>query len=217
MQLAAQLQAPLAAAAWTAPAADPPKIQALQQSFVEQQMRLWSSLLAGERESLGKSDPGDRRFAAKEWRDNPYYDYLKQSYLLASQLLNRMAEEAVLDSEAKSRLRFAVKQWTDAMSPANFAATNPEALRQAIASQGESITRGLANLLGDARRGRISQTDETAFEVGRNLAVTPGDLGVFLLVAGHGRIGHLLQGGGVSGGDPVETGGQLRVHQAPTS
>jgi len=176
MQLAAQLQAPLAAAAWTAPAADPPKIQALQQSFVEQQMRLWSSLLAGERESLGKSDPGDRRFAAKEWRDNPYYDYLKQSYLLASQLLNRMAEEAVLDSEAKSRLRFAVKQWTDAMSPANFAATNPEALRQAIASQGESITRGLANLLGDARRGRISQTDETAFAVGRNLAVTPGDV-----------------------------------------
>jgi polyhydroxyalkanoate synthase len=176
MQLAAQFQPQQVAAGWTPPAADAAKIQALQKSFAEQQMRLWTSLLAGKRETLARPGPDDRRFAAKEWRDNPYYDYLKQSYLLASQLMNRVAEETDLDNQAKARLRFAVKQWTDAICPANFAATNPDALRQAVESQGESMTRGLANLLGDARRGRISHTDESAFEVGRNLAVTPGEV-----------------------------------------
>ncbi len=176
LRLAAQLQPPQAAAGWIPSAANAAKIQVLQRSFAEQQMRLWSSLLAGKRETAAKPDPGDRRFAAVEWRDNPYYDYLKQSYLLGSRLMNRMADEADLDSQAKARLRFAVKQWTDAMCPVNFAATNPDALRQAVESQGESITRGLANLISDARRGRISQTDESAFEVGRNLAGTPGEV-----------------------------------------
>ena len=74
----------------------------------------------------------------------------------------------------KERLRFSVRQWLDAMSPANFAATNPEVLRRAQETRGESLAQGLANLMADAGRGRISQTDEAAFEVGRNLAVTPG-------------------------------------------
>jgi polyhydroxyalkanoate synthase len=176
MQLAAQAQASPAGPAWLPRAADGARIQALQREFFENQARLWTSMLAGRGATVAAPEAGDRRFAAKEWRESPYYDYLKQSYLLATRFLNGMADAAGLEGEAKARLRFAVRQWTDAMSPANFAATNPQALRQAIESHGESITRGLANLLADARRGRISQSDESAFAVGRNLAVTPGDV-----------------------------------------
>ncbi|MGH8690204.1 MAG: PHA/PHB synthase family protein, partial [Burkholderiales bacterium] len=120
--------------------------------------------------------PGDRRFASKEWRDNPYYDYLKQSYLLAARYLEELVEAAPLDAQAKSRARFAARQWIDAMCPANFPASNPDALRAAFDSRGESLAKGLANLLGDVQKRRISQTDESAFEVGRNVAVTPGEV-----------------------------------------
>ena len=147
---------------------------AQQAAYLERQTRLWSALLAGTSEPVAKPDAGDRRFAAREWRESRYYDYLRQSYLLASRFLSELVEGAELDAAAKERLRFAARQWIDAMSPANFAATNPQVIRKALESGGESLTRGLANLLTDARKGRISQTDESAFEVGRNLAVTPG-------------------------------------------
>jgi polyhydroxyalkanoate synthase len=149
---------------------------ALQSAYLEKQARLWKAMLAGSKEALATPEPGDRRFAHAQWRDDPYYDYLKQSYLLASRYLADLVEEAALDEAAKRRARFAVKQWTDAMCPANFAATNPAALLQARATGGESLTRGLANLMADARKGRISQTDEAAFEVGRNLGITPGSV-----------------------------------------
>ena len=162
----------------TAPAAaDAPWLaanSALQSSYLDKQAKLWSVLLSGRPEAVAAPEPGDRRFSHPQWRENPYYDYLKQSYLLASRYLAELVENATLDAPTKERARFAVKQWIDAMCPANFAATNPEALEQAIETRGESLTRGLANLLGDVQRGRISQSDETAFEVGRNLGVTPG-------------------------------------------
>jgi polyhydroxyalkanoate synthase len=148
---------------------------AMQAEYHEKQARLWSALLAGRSENVVDA-PSDRRFMAKEWRNNPYYDYLRQSYFLVSRYLEQMVEAAPLDEAARDRARFAVRQWVDAMCPANFAATNPAALSEAIATKGESLTRGLANLLGDVHKGRISQTDETAFEVGRNLALTPGDV-----------------------------------------
>src|SRR5207247_2517230 len=81
-----------------------------------------------------------------------------------------------VDAPWQVRDRFAGRQWMDAMCPANFAATNPEAMQQALESRGESLARGLANLMGDVQKGRMSQTDEGAFEVGRNLAVTPGQV-----------------------------------------
>ena len=147
---------------------------ALQSAYLEMQAKLWHALMSGRSEALAAPEPGDRRFGHREWRDNPYYDYLKQSYLLASRYFQDLVEQAALDAPAKERARFAVKQWLDAMCPANFPATNPAALEQALETRGESLTRGLANLLADVQRGRISQTDEAAFEVGRNLAVTPG-------------------------------------------
>ena len=149
---------------------------AIQADYYEKQMRLWSALLAGRSETVIDAQGADRRFSAKEWRDNAYYDYLRQSYLLVSRYLEQLVEAAQLDETAKDRARFAVRQWVDAMCPANFAATNPAALAAAVASHGESMARGLANLLGDVHKGRISQTDESAFEVGRNLGVTPGEV-----------------------------------------
>jgi polyhydroxyalkanoate synthase len=148
---------------------------ALQSEYHEKQSRLWSALLAGRTENVVDA-PADRRFLAKEWRENAYYDYLRQSYFLVSRYLERLVDAAPMDETSRDRARFAVRQWLDAMCPANFAATNPAVLSETIASRGESLTRGLANLLGDARKGRISQTDESAFEVGRNLAVTPGEV-----------------------------------------
>jgi poly[(R)-3-hydroxyalkanoate] polymerase subunit PhaC len=156
--------------------ADGARVGALQAAYLEKQRQLWTELASGSRASAAAAIPGDRRFAAPEWRDNSYYDYLRQSYLLAADYLEQLVEAAELAEPAKARLRFAVRQWVDAMSPANFAATNPEVLRLAHETRGESLTRGLAQLLADAGRGRISQSDEAAFELGRNLAVTPGEV-----------------------------------------
>ncbi|MGH8668884.1 MAG: PHA/PHB synthase family protein [Burkholderiales bacterium] len=149
---------------------------ALHSAYLEKQARLWNAMLSGRAEALASPEPGDRRFSHAQWRDNPYYAYLKQSYLLASRYLADLVEQAALDEGAKERARFAVKQWTDAMCPANFAATNPAALLQARETNGESLARGLANLMADVQKGRISQTDEAAFEVGRNLGITPGSV-----------------------------------------
>jgi len=146
----------------------------VQASYFEKQTRLWTGLLAGANEQVAAPAPGDRRFSGKEWRDNPYFNYLRQSYLLAAGYLEELVESCELEPFDKDRMRFAARQWIDALSPANFAATNPAALGQAIATRGESLTRGLANLLGDVQKKRISQSDEAGFAVGRNLGVTPG-------------------------------------------
>ena len=166
---------------------DSTRFAALQAGYLAQQSQLWMQMLgAGAPVSAVAAAPGDRRFSSKEWRDNAYYAYLRQSYLLAADFLNQLADSAELDAKSKERLQFAVRQWCDAMSPANFAATNPAVLREALETRGESITRGLANLIADTQRQRISQTDETAFEVGGNLALTPGDVvfenGLFQLI-----------------------------------
>jgi polyhydroxyalkanoate synthase len=158
------------------PASFPWANSSLQREYFDKQAKLWTALASGKRETLASPEPGDRRFAAKEWRDNAYYDYLKQSYLLAARYLEALVESAELEPKAKERARFAARQWIDAMCPANYPATNPEALRAARDTNGESLTRGLANLLGDVQKRRISQTRESAFEVGRNLAVTPGEV-----------------------------------------
>jgi polyhydroxyalkanoate synthase len=147
---------------------------ALQKSYFDKQGRLWSALLSGRREVIAVTPPGDRRFSSAQWRENPYFDYLRQSYLLACEFIEELIDASELEARAKERVRFAARQWVDALSPANFAATNPQFAEHALQSRGESITKGLANLLGDVHKGRISQTDEDAFEVGRNLATTAG-------------------------------------------
>ena len=136
--------------------------------FQRQQLNLWQSMMG-----LGEM-PKDRRFKAEEWNDQPVYDFIKQSYLLTSDLLNQWAEAVPGDEKEKEKLRFYTQSYIDAMSPTNFAATNPEVMKEAMESGGQSLLNGWKNLLGDLEKGRITMTDESAFEVGTNLVVTPG-------------------------------------------
>ncbi|WP_374514223.1 PHA/PHB synthase family protein [Niveibacterium sp.] len=165
--------APLEAAA-----ADSQPLTKLQQEVAEQHARLWAGLV--QRKPDEPYTPvvphdADRRFAAPAWVGSPLFDYMRQAYLLNAAFLTRAADALpVADKQAKSRMQFLIRQYVDAMSPANFAATNPEFVEKAIASKGESITRGILNMIADLEKGRIAMTDESAFEVGRNLAVTPG-------------------------------------------
>lgn len=152
---------------------------ALQREWQAKHVELWQTMLqAGKdapRPCLVEPPPGDRRFAHPAWNESPIFDYLRQAYLLNAHYLKKIAEATPnADEKAKKRLLFATRQLVDALSPANFAATNPEFIACALATQGESIRRGIQNLINDLAKGRISMTDEAAFEVGRNLATTPG-------------------------------------------
>lgn len=142
------------------------------------QLNLWRNLLTGNAAQNPVAEParGDRRFAADEWSQNPVFDYIKQSYLLTSNLLNEMASKANLSDNQQKQLEFYTQQYIDAMSPTNFAVTNPEVLQQALETKGESLVNGLKNLLGDIDKGRISMTDESAFTLGENLATTEGSV-----------------------------------------
>jgi polyhydroxyalkanoate synthase len=163
---------------------EPSRLAALQAGYFQQQLALWGGMLARETgkaadpdQAAGKANQGsDKRFAARAWRDSPYHDYLRQAYLLNSRFLGDLVEATDLDAAAKQRLRFYTRQLTDAMSPANFAATNPEALQLALDTRGESLHAGIRQLIQDLELGRISMVDAAAFEVGRNLAVTPGEV-----------------------------------------
>jgi polyhydroxyalkanoate synthase len=151
-----------------------------QAHYWQQQMALYMGMVASfagkPPEPTVLPERGDRRFNADAWRDNPWYSLLKQTYLLNARLINDMVEAAGLDEQEQHKLRFYARQFIDSMSPDNFAATNPEAMKTALETQGESVRVGFFNLLEDLKRGRISITDETAFEVGRNVAVSKGSV-----------------------------------------
>ncbi len=145
--------------------------------YHHQQTNLWLGLFSGQGVSGSSeigSKPGDRRFRAKDWHDNPMFDYIRQSYLLSSEAIYMCAEETTLDENNKQKLRFYTRQMVDAMSPTNFLLTNPEVIQQAIDSKGQSLIDGMNNLLGDLEKGRISMTDETAFRLGENIATSKG-------------------------------------------
>ena len=117
----------------------------------------------------------DRRFAAPEWSENPIFDTIRQTYLRVSdQLLGTVDEIENVDPEMREKLRFATRSFVDAMSPSNFALTNPQVLKRTIETRGENLLKGLANMLKDIAAGQLTQTKSGVFEVGRNLATTPG-------------------------------------------
>ncbi|THF66825.1 class I poly(R)-hydroxyalkanoic acid synthase [Pseudothauera nasutitermitis] len=154
---------------------------ALQKELAEKHMALWSSMLARTKDEPAQAvvqpQPGDRRFSAPEWAESPVFDYVRQAYLLNSGFLQQVAEHMpIADGRAKSRIQFLTRQYVDALAPTNFAATNPEFIKTAVETKGESIARGIQNMLADLEKGRISMTDDAAFEVGRNLALTPGSV-----------------------------------------
>jgi polyhydroxyalkanoate synthase len=141
--------------------------------WAEAGKRWWG--LAGTESSQGSAPPrSDKRFAAPEWLDNPFYRTLKELYLLASDWLLKQGEIEGMDESQRQRLNFHLRQFVDATSPALLFVSNPAALRRAMETGGASLADGARNLLGDLKEGRLSIVDLTSFAPGRNLAMTPG-------------------------------------------
>ncbi|HWL70827.1 MAG TPA: class I poly(R)-hydroxyalkanoic acid synthase [Geminicoccus sp.] len=169
----------LGARLWSSPA----EVMSAQFSLWQDYLRLWNSttsrLLGGEPEAVVVPERGDRRFKDAAWEENPVFDFIKQSYLLTSRFLLKTVSEADgLDEKTQAKLAFYTRQFVDALAPSNFVATNPQVLRETIDTKGENLLKGLSHLLEDLERGKgrlsIKMTDLEAFEVGRNIATTPG-------------------------------------------
>ncbi len=157
---------------------------------IQAQMRFWQDyvqvLQSSTRRMMGekvepavKPGPGDKRFKDDDWAENAVFDFIKQSYLLAAQHVHHTVSEVEgLDPKTAEKVDFYTRQFVDAMAPTNFVATNPAVLKETLESGGENLVKGFGNLLKDMERGegelRISMTNLEAFEMGKNVAVTPG-------------------------------------------
>jgi polyhydroxyalkanoate synthase len=161
---------------------DPARAVAAQSEVATRYMDLWSQSLkamSGEAaEPVAKPDPRDGRFKDPQWEQNPFFDFLKQFYLVTTGLAEKFVTEAELDDHLKHKASFYAKQIANALSPSNFVVTNPELLRETISSNAENLVRGMKMFAEDVERGggdlRIRQSDDSQFAVGRNLAMTPG-------------------------------------------
>jgi polyhydroxyalkanoate synthase subunit PhaC len=172
----------------------------MQRQFVDQMTSFWtgptaaststeSSVSNARHLSAGKTTPAaeraestappkakdsDKRFSAEAWRNDPRFDLLSRTYLAYSEYLQGTVESVPMDDKTKAQLRYGMRQFVDAMSPSNFFATNPEAMQLAFETGGQSLVQGMNLFFEDLAKGRISSTDEQAYEVGKNLATTPG-------------------------------------------
>jgi polyhydroxyalkanoate synthase len=157
-------------------ARDPERWRELYARYYRTQLDLWRTygLQTETTKAVIEPDPADKRFRDPEWRKARYFDYLVQSYLLGARWMREIVENVTLETHAKRKLAFFARQLADAMSPANFPWSNPEALKLALESDGASVHQGLANLAADLEKGMVSMTDDDAFEIWRNLAITPG-------------------------------------------
>ena len=154
-------------------ATKPETLMELQARYLQDQTNLWMQAFQP-LAAPSTQDAQDKRFAAPEWNEFPLYRYYRDSYLLASKMMMSSVESAPMEDTAKQRVRFFMRQLLDAAAPSNFLLTNPEALKEALESGGASLQEGMKNLLADIDKGHISMTDESAFEVGRNIAFTKG-------------------------------------------
>ena len=162
---------------------DPQRTVELQTNLGKAYLDLWASAvrrLAGEPAApVATPAPGDRRFSDPEWSQNQFFDFLKQAYLLTAQWADKLvADAASLEPHTKLKAEFYVRQITNALAPTNFVLTNPELLRETLTSNADNLVRGMHMLAEDIERGgghlKIRQSDSSMFEVGRNLAITPG-------------------------------------------
>ena len=153
-----------------------PALSAMQADYLQEASALWNGVLGqGTGNAAAAAAPlRDRRFAADDWSSSPAAALTAQAYLLNARTLMKMADAVQGDAKTKARIRFAVQQWIDASSPSNYLALNPEAQRKALETKGESIAQGVKHLLEDIQQGHVSQTDESVFEVGRNVATSEG-------------------------------------------
>lgn len=149
----------------------PEKLAELQKDYATELTELWTNQMRGEGAATQLKD---RRFSSDAWLSSPVHHFTAAMYLLNSRHLLKMADAVVADAKTRQRIRFAVEQWVDAMAPSNFLATNPDAQKKLIESKGESLRSGIVHMLEDMRKGKVSQTDESAFEVGKNVATSEG-------------------------------------------
>jgi polyhydroxyalkanoate synthase len=165
--------APAEGAAPTAAAANPMAMMAAGAEAWAKGLEAWGRMVG--LDPAAKKDAKDRRFAAPEWRENPVFDTIRQTYLaLADKMLGSVEQIDGVDADTRAKLKFAVRNFVDAMSPSNFALTNPEVLKRTMETRGENLLKGLANMLKDIAAGQMTQSKPGAFEVGKNLATTPG-------------------------------------------
>jgi len=150
----------------------PDKFVALQESYLQRVTALWNEFV--EHPERTAAPIADGRFADAAWQQNPLAAFMARAYLLNAEFLGEMAAAVDAAPKAKARLCFSVAQWVDATAPSNFLAFNPKAQQRLVETRGKSLSDGLRNLLEDVGRGRISQVDESAFEIGRNVATTEG-------------------------------------------
>ncbi len=163
--------------------ANPEKILEAQMNLWQDYLNLWQQtalkMTGQEAEAVAEPARGDKRFRDEDWQENQVFDFIKQSYLLTSRWLQKTVNEVEgLDDKTARKVDFYTRQFADAMSPSNFVMTNPEVLRATLEQNGENLVRGLDHMLEDLERGKgklsIKMTDLDAFEVGENVAVTPG-------------------------------------------
>jgi polyhydroxyalkanoate synthase len=163
--------------------ADPNRLVQAQVELWQQYMKLWQvtaqRMMGQTVEPVAEPARGDKRFNDPAWKDEVVFDYLKQSYLLTARWLQGTIKEVEgVDDKTARKVDFYTRQFIDAVSPSNFAMTNPQVVKATVESKGENLLKGLQNLLGDLERGKgnllIRQTDMDAFKVGGNVATTPG-------------------------------------------
>lgn len=155
------------------PAADPTSLMTAGAEAWAKGLETWGKMMGLDTEA--KEGAKDRRFSAPEWKESPVFDTIRKTYLaLSDKLLGSVEDVDGLDAESRQKARFAVRSFVDAMSPSNFALTNPQVLKRTMESRGENLLKGLANMLNDIAAGQLTQTKSGVFEVGKNLAMTPG-------------------------------------------
>lgn len=164
---------------------DPETLANLQLQYWQNWMAIWENVWkryqGDDVRGLYQPETGDKRFKSEEWQNNLLFDFIKQSYLMTRQWIAQTVENTHgIDAATRERLAFSARQFADAISPTNFVLTNPDVLRETVRTGGENLVRGFENLIRDMERGsgdlKISTTDYTAFELGKNLAMTPGQV-----------------------------------------
>jgi polyhydroxyalkanoate synthase len=152
------------------------QVAEMQQNYIRQMTDVWSGMwkLPGSPSAPAAAPQDDRRFSAEAWSRDPRFDSVKRMYLGYSDFLQKAVDAAPVDDKTKATLHFATRQFSEAISPANFFATNPDAMQLAAETGGQSVIDGMRLFVEDLAKGRISMTDESAFEIGKNIATTEG-------------------------------------------
>ena len=141
--------------------------------YQQDHFNLWTDFMSG---TMYFEPQKDRRFDSDEWSNLPIFDFIKQSYLLTADVLNKSTDAIPVEGKEKDKLKFYTQYFIDAMSPSNFVTLNPEVLKEAMDTKGQSLVDGFQNLMADLEKGRITMTDESAFVLGENIGVSEGSV-----------------------------------------